>query len=641
MNQPARGASGTLRRGIVATAGLALALSILLAASSCRRVERPASAPGESGPATAPPPERITTAGGFEMVRLPAGRFPMGSTGGEADETPVHEVAVDAFLIDRREITQAQWARLAAGSEFLSPHPSHFKGPDLPVEMIGWDMAALFCNVRSRAEGLQPCYDEETGACNFEADGYRLPTEAEWEYACRAGTRSDYSFGPDPGQLDQYAWYDHNAAKKTHPVAQKKPNPWGLFDMHGNVAEWCNDRYAPDYYATSPSENPRGPHEGEAVVLRGGGWNCTAGACRSARRVGEDPGFADACFARDAIGFRCVRKAPPQQPAQQQPAQHTAYYRPPLPTGLVYGDVYLDHHTGTSHPERPQRLTAIIARLRRSDLFPRLLMLSPRKASVDRITTVHLAQYVQRVKQSCRAEVGWVDSPDAPASARSYDVACYAAGGVLAAVDAVMEGKVRNAFCAVRPPGHHALPDRAMGFCLFNNVAIAARYVQKKYHLPKVLIVDWDVHHGNGTQEIFYRDPTVFYFSVHQFPFYPGTGSASEKGEGDGLGTTLNAPLPAGSGDQDYQRVFEQVLKPAALEFDPDFVLVSAGFDAHRDDPLGGMRVSSRQFGRLTLTVKQIAETCCDGRLVSVLEGGYGLEGLAESVEAHVRALLE
>ncbi|MHC4518875.1 MAG: histone deacetylase family protein, partial [Planctomycetota bacterium] len=214
-------------------------------------------------------------------------------------------------------------------------------------------------------------------------------------------------------------------------------------------------------------------------------------------------------------------------------------------------------------------------------------------------------------------------------------------GGVLAAIDAVVQGDVTNAFCAVRPPGHHALEDRAMGFCIFNNVAIGTRYVQQKHDLAKVLIVDWDVHHGNGTQAAFYDDPNVLYFSTHQWPFYPGTGSPLQTGEGAGRDLTINIPLPAGSGDTEYAQAFEEHLRPAALAFRPDFVFISAGFDAQVNDRLGGMKVTPGGFARLTHIVKEIAAKCCRSRLVSVLEGGYGVEALAASAEAHVRALME
>jgi len=177
--------------------------------------------------------------------------------------------------------------------------------------MVSWVDAVLFCNQRSLAEGLEPCYDEETGECDFGADGYRLPTEAEWEYACRSGGSNAYNSGDDPRRLDRYAWHKANASSKTQPVGKKDPNAWGLFDMHGNVAEWCNDVYAEDYYGVAPEDNPRGPAEGDRYVLRGGAWNCSRQACRSTCRVGEAPGFQDACFAKDAIGFRCARRAPP------------------------------------------------------------------------------------------------------------------------------------------------------------------------------------------------------------------------------------------------------------------------------------------------------------------------------------------
>jgi acetoin utilization deacetylase AcuC-like enzyme len=315
--------------------------------------------------------------------------------------------------------------------------------------------------------------------------------------------------------------------------------------------------------------------------------------------------------------------------------------RTPPRTGLVYDAIYLKHDTGAGHPERAERLVAIRERLERTGLLPQLALIKPRVASEKSLATIHNPQYIDHIRQICRAGTGYVDSPDTPASPDSYAVALMAVGGVQSAIDAVMEGRIKNAFCAVRPPGHHALKDRAMGFCFFNNVAIAAKYIQNQHRLSKVLVVDWDVHHGNGTQASFYDDPTVFYFSAHQSPFYPGTGGADEKGEGKGLGFTLNVPLPADSGDAEYIKAFEERLKPAAAAFQPDFVLISAGFDAARDDLLGRMNLTPGGYAQLTRIVKAIAQQYCRGRLVSVLEGGYNLEALAASVEAHLRVLME
>ena len=638
---------------------------------------------GKSG-AAAKTPTVIETKAGIEMVLIPAGWFEMGSRRGKADESPVHKVWVDAFLMDRYEVTQEQYGELVLGN------PSHFKGPKSPVEQMSWADAARYCNARSRAEGLEPCYDEESGECDFSANGYRLPTEAEWEYACRAGTATDRFFGREERKLKDYAWYAENSFEKTHPVGQKKPNPWGIYDMYGNVAEWCNDIYNESYYKNSREKSPRGPAEGDKYVLRGGAWSSSADKCRSSYRVGEDPGFQDACFARDDIGFRCVRSAPHSildtgyrifdKSGIHDPAsniQHVAYsgvasfsLRPSSTiqylvsniqyqasrTGFIYSDIYLQHRTGTNHPERPQRLEAIVTRLEEKGLGEHrgspLRLVTPYTgdpaggphglpALLEWITTVHTAQYVERVGKSCQEGIEYMDSIDTPISPESYEVAVAAVGGVLSAIDEVMAGKMRNAFCALRPPGHHALKDRAMGFCIFNNVAIGARYIQKKHGLSKVLIVDWDVHHGNGTQAAFYDDPTVLYFSTHQYPFYPGSGSREEKGTGKGLGYTVNVPLPAGCGDEEYKKAFEEILRPRAVEFNPDFVLISAGFDAHRDDPIGGMNVTARGFAEMTSIVKDIAEKCCEGRIVSVLEGGYDLDGLADSVEAHVSALQE
>jgi len=313
---------------------------------------------------------------------------------------------------------------------------------------------------------------------------------------------------------------------------------------------------------------------------------------------------------------------------------------PKAKTGFIYDAIYLEHKTTPGHPESPARLTRIMEKLKADGVYAQLVPLAPRSAPLDRVCAIHAPKYVERARTSCEMGEECLDSADVPISRQSYAVALAAAGGVLRAVDAVMHGAVANAFCAVRPPGHHALEDRAMGFCIFNNVAIGTRYVQQEYGLSKILIVDWDVHHGNGTQAAFYDDPTVLYFSTHQYPFYPGSGTEAEKGRGKGLNYTINVPLPGGAGDRQYLEAFEKKLRPAALAFAPEFVFVSAGFDAHENDTLGGMRITTEGYGKLTGVVKEIADQCGKGRLVSVLEGGYGLNGLAASVEAHIRVLM-
>jgi acetoin utilization deacetylase AcuC-like enzyme len=310
-------------------------------------------------------------------------------------------------------------------------------------------------------------------------------------------------------------------------------------------------------------------------------------------------------------------------------------------TAFVYDPIYLEHLTGTRHPEGPQRLSSIVTLLEETGLLETLLPLKPRTDVEQWITSVHDKDYVSHVRELCGAGAKQLDTGDTPICSDSYEVGCAAVGGVLAAVDAVMEGRARNAFCAVRPPGHHATPTRGMGFCIFNNVAIAARYIQKHHNLKRVLIVDWDVHHGNGTQETFYRDGAVLYFSTHQYPFYPGTGSAEERGDGAGRGFIINVPLAAETSEEEFIRVYKEKLQPEALRFRPDFVLISAGFDAHRDDLLGSLQMTEEGFAKVTRLVKEIAQECCQGRLVSVLEGGYNLKALARSVEAHIRALQE
>ena len=311
----------------------------------------------------------------------------------------------------------------------------------------------------------------------------------------------------------------------------------------------------------------------------------------------------------------------------------------PTGTGLVYHEDYLKHRTRPGHPERPERLTAILEHLEQTGLYEQLTLIEPAPAAIEWIAQVHSPEYIRSVERTCKAG-GILDSGDTPVSRESYAVARLAVGGVLAAADAVMGGEVRNAFCLVRPPGHHATRDRGMGFCIFNNVAIAARYLQQHHGLQRILIVDWDVHHGNGTQEAFYDDPTVMYFGVHQYPFYPGTGGADERGSGPGEGFTINVPLPAGSGGAEFLAAFEDVLAPAAEEFKPDFILVSAGFDAHADDPLAGMRLTAEDFRDLARVVKTLTEKHCEGRLVAVLEGGYDLEALSASVAEVLRAFL-
>ncbi len=310
-------------------------------------------------------------------------------------------------------------------------------------------------------------------------------------------------------------------------------------------------------------------------------------------------------------------------------------------TGFVYHPDYLNHDMGSGHPESPERLRAILSRLQTSGVLDRLDRIEPVAAADEWVTAVHATSYVRHLKATAPDNGRVFLDPDTSMSAGSLTAAYLAAGGALAAADAILEGRVNNAFCAVRPPGHHAEQARAMGFCLFNNVAIATRYLQRRHGVGRVLIVDWDVHHGNGTQHTFYDDPSVLFFSTHQFPYYPGTGRATEEGEGKGRGTTINVPMPPGQGDEEYREVFERILVPAAEAFKPHCVVVSAGFDAHRDDPLAGMALTEDGYAALTAIVAGIARRHCQGRLLSCLEGGYHLNALSTSVERHLLALLE
>jgi acetoin utilization deacetylase AcuC-like enzyme len=301
-------------------------------------------------------------------------------------------------------------------------------------------------------------------------------------------------------------------------------------------------------------------------------------------------------------------------------------------TALIYHPIYLLHETN-DHPEKKERLTAILDRIQLENLD--IDFITPKPATVDQVAAIHGRRYIDQVKAICQHGGGYLDV-DTILSKSSYDAALMAAGGAITAVDAVI-GEYDNAFALVRPPGHHAKPNRGMGFCIFNNIAVAAKHAQAR-GLKKVLIVDWDVHHGNGTNDVFYSDPSVLYFSTHQHPHYPGTGRADEVGEDGAEGSKVNVPLPSGTGDAGYLMAYLEILKPIALEFKPDIVLVSAGQDPHKDDPLGGMRLTSAGFGAIACVVKEIANTCCRGRLAATLEGGYNLQAQAEAVVAEIRA---
>lgn len=308
--------------------------------------------------------------------------------------------------------------------------------------------------------------------------------------------------------------------------------------------------------------------------------------------------------------------------------------------GFYSHDHYLKHETGPGHPERPERLQHLTQHLKKTDVFAELTHLSPDPCDINHIKQVHPGNYVESIQNACKNGLHYLDS-DTVVCEDSYEIGLLAAGAAVEACDAVMQGKVESAFCAVRPPGHHAEPARAMGFCLFNNVAIAARYLQTHHSIKKVCIIDWDVHHGNGTQNAFYDEPTVFYISIHQYPLYPGTGLAEEKGQGNGEGATLNFPSPPGFNDKEYLQIFENDIAPAVRKFNPEFMLISAGFDAHLNDPLANMNVTEEGFARMTQVVYDLANEFCQGRMVSILEGGYNLDALSRSVEHHLRVMLK
>ena len=310
-----------------------------------------------------------------------------------------------------------------------------------------------------------------------------------------------------------------------------------------------------------------------------------------------------------------------------------------MTTGFLYDPVFLKHDTGAGHPERSDRLRAVMSVLPKQPWYERLEQYKPHIPERRWIEQVHGKAYIKRAEEACRDGLPYLDVADVAISSQSYDIAMLAAGSAMELGDAVVTGQVDNAFAAMRPPGHHAERDIALGFCLFNNVAVLARYLQSHHHLGKVLILDWDVHHGNGTQHTFEDDPSVMYVSTHQYPYYPGTGAASETGTGRGAGATLNCPMHAGADDRDYEEAWRERVLPAVNAFAPEFVIISAGFDAHRNDPLAEVELSTQFFRWMTERMLEVADRHAGGRLVSLLEGGYDLQALAECVSAHVETL--
>ena len=311
-------------------------------------------------------------------------------------------------------------------------------------------------------------------------------------------------------------------------------------------------------------------------------------------------------------------------------------------TGFLYDERYLLHDTGPNHPESPDRLKAIYQGIKQAGLLQNLTLIQPMQADLEWIETVHSKNYIKRFESACHSTTSTFDCPDNQICADTFDIALLAVGGVLEATRQVMAGQIENAFCAVRPPGHHAERESAMGFCYFNNVAVSARYLQAEWGIQRVGIVDFDVHHGNGTQHIFEEDPTVFYYSIHQHPTFafPGTGRVFETGNGEGEGSTRNYPVLPGHGDKEYQGLVERDLMPVMEAFSPEVILVSAGFDAHVDDDMSDIQLSTSGYSRIMQRIVALSEHCSNGRLISVLEGGYCIKRLPELAVNHVKILL-
>jgi acetoin utilization deacetylase AcuC-like enzyme len=312
-------------------------------------------------------------------------------------------------------------------------------------------------------------------------------------------------------------------------------------------------------------------------------------------------------------------------------------------TGFLYDDRYQEHLTGNYHPEVPDRLPAVYKGIQEAGLLEHLTLIKAVPADIKWIETVHDPQYIKRFEKACNSGSPIFDSPDNQMCQATYQVALLAVGGVLEATRLVMEGELDNAFCAVRPPGHHAEASQAMGFCYFNNVAIAARYIQRQWDVQRVGIVDFDVHHGNGTQHIFERDPTVFYYSIHQHPTfaYPGTGREFETGKDAGHGYTKNSPMLPGHGDNEYQQILQRDLVPAFADFKPQVILVSSGFDGHIEDNMSDMKLTTEGFTWIIKLIVELAAEHAAGRLVSILEGGYSIRRLPELARNHIKVLMD
>ena len=310
-----------------------------------------------------------------------------------------------------------------------------------------------------------------------------------------------------------------------------------------------------------------------------------------------------------------------------------------MTTGLLYDPVFLEHKTSPGHPECSERLNVSIQHLKQQSWFDSLTHLAPKTAELDWIESVHSLDYIKRAEATCQSGNDYLDSMDVSICPKSYDIARMATGAVLEIADKVINKDIENGLALIRPPGHHAEQDRALGFCLFNNVAILAKYLQQQYQLDKILIIDWDVHHGNGTQHTFESDPSVLYISTHQYPFYPGTGAYSETGISKGVGATLNCPMPAGADDSDYELAFKDIILPRIDEFKPEAIIISAGFDAHIDDPLGQINLSAEFYTWMTERIVEKAEQYSDKRIISVLEGGYNLDMLPICIEKHLSTL--